>query len=218
MIVVKGKRKIEFVDILGTGTLSAFLFFLVYGYVATLIDATRDADLTMKTMFDILYITLSFSIGICPIAWLTVFVVKKRSIVIGDDGIVVTIFRSREIRYEDIQKINAAFFVEKKGKEKLIEASGVYIKPKRNLFWYSLGGHHFTEKQLMEIYCALKHSNKIDKSVWKYYPSVRGGKNFDKPWIRNVKYEEVKDHIDGLCQDKTETPEKRQHPPCLEEV
>ena len=171
--------------------------------MATLIEATRDADLTMKTMFDILYITLSFSIGIYPTAWLTVFVVKKRSIVIGDDGIVVTIFRSREIRYENIQKINVGASFENKGKEKSIYICGLYIKPKRSVFGYSLIGHHFTCNQLMEIYCALKRSKKIDESVLKYSP---------------IKYEEVKDYIDNLCQDKTETPEKSQHPPCLEEA
>ncbi len=143
-------------------------------------------------------------------AYAVLVLAKKREIIIDDDKIAIRIFKKREFGHGDIKRIQTQILVEPRswqGGKAGTSIMHITIRPGRHLFGYWLSGEHFTKDQMMEIYCALKRLIGINEEVWTYILSIRGGKHYDKLWIRTVKSNDLEEycwlmeHIKTLCEE-----------------
>lgn len=156
----------------------------------------NDSMTVSETFLEIIVVTIFHLVFILPFLWGSFFFLKKRGIVIGENLIVLKIFKPKEIEYEHIMKIYVEIFKHIYSTNE-IHICNICIKPKRRTHCFLINGEHFTDQQKIQIYSLLKQSNKLRDDVWKY-------RCFERNWMkggsyRKIEYEDVKDDIETLC-------------------
>jgi len=150
--------------------------------------------------------SICFSLLVFPLLFELHDYVKKGGIGVDEKVIILKTSQPKEIRHENIEKIEVEFWirVEKKSFKMNVAIRTISIIPKGNIRPYHVSAASFTQEQLTKLYCALKTSSKLRNVIEGRYhgndynvASHLSGKS-----IREFKYEEVKDYmdyIDSLC-------------------